>query len=151
MLEFIRKELSFLLALATLIILLIFGSSSFIAETILVETLLFFIVFSVIVFAAMGVVSHAEKLAHRFGEPYGTMILTFSAVTVEIIMVTTMMLHGDADPTVNVEESRAMVRKLQALHVDVKYTEYPGVNHNSWDNAFAEPTFLSWMFAHRRP
>jgi len=51
---------------------------------------------------------------------------------------------------VNVEESRAMVRKLQALHIDVKYTEYPGVNHNSWDNAFAEPTFLSWMFAHER-
>ena len=60
------------------------------------------------------------------------------------------IFHGDSDPVVNVEESRAMVRKLQALHVDVKYTEYPGVNHNSWDNAFAEQTFLSWMFAHKR-
>ncbi|HEY6977242.1 MAG TPA: prolyl oligopeptidase family serine peptidase [Chitinophagaceae bacterium] len=60
------------------------------------------------------------------------------------------IFHGDSDAVVNVEESRAMVRKLQSLHVDVKYTEYPGVNHNSWDNAFAEPTFLSWMFAHKR-
>ena len=32
----------------------------------------------------------------------------------------------------------------------VKYSEYPGVNHNSWDNAFAEPTFLSWMFNHKK-
>jgi predicted peptidase len=60
------------------------------------------------------------------------------------------IFHGEADAVVNVEESRAMVRKLQALHIDVKYSEYPGVNHNSWDNAFAEPTFLSWMFAHKR-
>jgi predicted peptidase len=60
------------------------------------------------------------------------------------------IFHGDSDAVVNVEESRAMVRKLQSLHIDVKYTEYPGVGHNSWDNAFAEPTFLSWMFAHKR-
>lgn len=60
------------------------------------------------------------------------------------------IFHGDADAVVNVEESRGMVRKLQSLHIDVKYTEYPRVNHNSWDNAFAEPTFLSWMFGHKR-
>ncbi len=43
---------------------------------------------------------HAELLAFKFGEPYGTMILTLSAVTVEIIMIATMMLHGDADPAI---------------------------------------------------
>lgn len=60
------------------------------------------------------------------------------------------VFHGDADAAVNVNESRAMVNKLKSLKVDVTYTEYPNVNHNSWDNAFAEPTFLSWMFAHKR-
>jgi predicted peptidase len=60
------------------------------------------------------------------------------------------IFHGGSDSVVNVEESKAMVRKLHASGVDVKYTEYPGVGHNSWDNAFAEPTFLSWMFAHKR-
>ena len=40
--------------------------------------------------------------------------------------------------------------RLKELKADVKYTEYPGVNHNSWDNAFADPAFLSWMFAHKR-
>jgi hypothetical protein len=24
------------------------------------------------------------------------------------------------------------------------------VNHNSWDNAFAEPDFLNWMLAQQR-
>lgn len=60
------------------------------------------------------------------------------------------VFHGDADAVVNVNESRAMVNKLKNLKVKVKYTEYPNVNHNSWDSAFAEPTFLSWMFAQKR-
>lgn len=27
---------------------------------------------------------------------------------------------------------------------------YPGVNHNSWDNAFAEPDFLEWIFSQKK-
>jgi predicted peptidase len=57
------------------------------------------------------------------------------------------VFHGDADPVVNVNESRAMVNKLKTINTRVVYTEYPAVAHNSWDNAFAEPTFLSWMFS----
>lgn len=60
------------------------------------------------------------------------------------------VFHGDADAVVKVDYSRAMVKKLQELDVKVKYTEYPGVNHNSWDSAFAEPRYLKWMFAKRR-
>ena len=60
------------------------------------------------------------------------------------------IFHGDADVVVNVNESRAMVNKLKELKVTVTYTEYPAVNHNSWDNAFAEPTFLKWMFSNKR-
>ena len=60
------------------------------------------------------------------------------------------IFHGAADAVVNVENSRAMVKKLQSLHLSVKYNEYPGVNHNSWDNAFAEPDYLSWMFSQKR-
>ena len=60
------------------------------------------------------------------------------------------VFHGAADAVVNVENSRTMVKKLQSLHVPVKYNEYPGVNHNSWDNAFAEPDYLSWMFSKKR-
>jgi len=60
------------------------------------------------------------------------------------------VFHGDADAVVNVSLSREMVSKLKELKADVKYTEYPGVNHDSWKNAFAEPDYLSWMFAHKR-
>lgn len=60
------------------------------------------------------------------------------------------VFHGADDATVAVDYSRAMVEKLKDLKVKVKYTEYPGVNHNSWDSAFAEPDFLAWMFEQKR-
>lgn len=57
------------------------------------------------------------------------------------------MFHGDADPVVSVEESRQMKTALEAIKQSVKYTEYPGVSHDSWKNAFAEKDFISWLFA----
>jgi len=62
-------------------------------------TFLLVYIFLVVVYAALGVVRHAEQLAEKYGEPYGTLILTISAVTVEVVMLTTMILHGENDPT----------------------------------------------------
>jgi predicted peptidase len=56
------------------------------------------------------------------------------------------VFHGDIDAVVDVKHSRVMYDRLKELKANVKYTEYPGVNHNSWDNAYAEPDFLPWMF-----
>lgn len=60
------------------------------------------------------------------------------------------VFHGTDDAVVNVQYSRSMVERLKDLKVKVKYTEYPGVNHNSWDSAFAEPDFLKWMFKNKK-
>ena len=56
------------------------------------------------------------------------------------------VFHGDDDKAVDVKYSRQMVNKLKQVGARVKYSEYAGVGHNSWDNAFAEPQFLKWMF-----
>jgi predicted peptidase len=55
------------------------------------------------------------------------------------------IFHGEADDTVPVEESRKMQHALQAMHANVKYTEYPGVGHQAWDKAYAEPDAISWL------
>lgn len=60
------------------------------------------------------------------------------------------IFHGEVDAVVNVKLSREANDKLKEIKVPVKYTEYPGVNHNSWDNAFAEPDFLKWMFGQKK-
>ena len=51
-----------------------------------------------IVLASMRVAHHAEVLAARVGDPYGTMILTLSAVLVEVIILAILMTK-DASPT----------------------------------------------------
>jgi Ca2+:H+ antiporter len=45
----------------------------------------------VIVMASTRVAHHAEVLAHKVGDPYGTMILTLSAVAVEVLILAIMM------------------------------------------------------------
>jgi len=60
------------------------------------------------------------------------------------------IFHGAVDAVVNPQLSRDMVEKLQSLKAEVKYSEYPGVNHDSWKNAFAEPEYLSWMLLHKK-
>lgn len=62
-------------------------------------SVLFFALLAIILAAAYAVARHAEALAHLFGEPYGTLILTLSAVSVEVLMVSAMMLHAGNNPT----------------------------------------------------
>jgi Ca2+:H+ antiporter len=47
------------------------------------------------VFAA---VHHAEVIAHRIGEPFGTLLLTLSVTVIEVAMIETMLLSGKASP-----------------------------------------------------
>jgi predicted peptidase len=60
------------------------------------------------------------------------------------------IFHGDADQSVPVEGSREMAEALRAIGGDVRYTEYPGVGHNSWDKAYAEAELPQWMLQQRR-
>jgi len=59
--------------------------------------------------------------------------------------------HGDKDPTIHVERTRSMVEALKKAGGSPKYTEFPGIPHNSWDSAFADPGLLPWLFAQKRP
>ncbi|HEY6025019.1 MAG TPA: calcium:proton antiporter [Pseudolabrys sp.] len=55
--------------------------------------------FAVMIWCAFGVVRHAEVLAEHLGEPFGTLILTVSAVSIEVTIMATVMLSGDPNPT----------------------------------------------------
>jgi predicted peptidase len=59
--------------------------------------------------------------------------------------------HGAADPTVPVSQSRKMIQALRQAGGDPKYTEYPGVGHNSWDRAYATDALYPWFLQHQRP
>jgi len=58
--------------------------------------------------------------------------------------------HGDADMVVDYQHSVNMVNALRNEGVATKFTTYEGVNHNSWENAFADPGLLPWLFSNSR-
>jgi Ca2+:H+ antiporter len=49
--------------------------------------------------SAISVVRHADALAERLGEPYGTLILTLSVTSIEVMSIAAVMLHGENNPT----------------------------------------------------
>lgn len=58
--------------------------------------------------------------------------------------------HGAQDTTVKVGRTRSMIEALKKAGGKPKYSELPGVQHNAWDPAFAEPDLLPWLFAQKR-
>lgn len=61
------------------------------------------------------------------------------------------IFHGAIDDAVPVLQSRRMDAALKAAGArDVRYTEFPGVNHFSWDPAYATPALWDWLFVQKR-
>jgi Ca2+:H+ antiporter len=59
----------------------------------------FFWLFAVILGCALCVVRHADRLAEKLGEPYGTLILTLAITSIEVIAISAVMIHGENNPT----------------------------------------------------
>jgi len=57
------------------------------------------------------------------------------------------IFHGSDDPVVPVTESRAMAA---VLGKNAAYTEFPGVQHNSWDPAYQDTRLVDWLIEQRR-
>lgn len=60
----------------------------------------FLVLLITIVGAAFGVVKEADALAHKLGEPYGTLILTLSVVAIEVILISAVLLGPGENPTI---------------------------------------------------
>jgi predicted peptidase len=58
--------------------------------------------------------------------------------------------HGAADNVVPVERSRTMVEAIRAAGGSPRYSELPGVGHDSWTPAYRQPELLVWLFSQRR-
>src|SRR5690349_20984524 len=54
--------------------------------------------FGSILGSIFAVVRHADHVAIRLGEPYGTLILTLVVTAIEVISISTIMLHGENNP-----------------------------------------------------
>ena len=97
----VRSEFPLLIGWGTAAIFIAIGTAALNEFTTHVVPLLgvFAWLFAVILWSAIRVVRHADCLAIKLGEPYGTLILTLSAISVEVVMISTAMLHGANNPT----------------------------------------------------
>jgi len=59
--------------------------------------------------------------------------------------------HGSDDPRVPVDNTRRMLAALREAEGRPRYTEYPGVKHDSWIDAYLEPNLHRWLFEQARP
>jgi predicted peptidase len=74
----------------------------------------------------------------------------FAAIARRVARLPIWILHGDADPTISVEESRRMFAALKAQGADVQYTELERVKHDAWGPAYDRADLFEWMLKQRR-
>ncbi len=101
-------------------------------------------------FAAMVAVCGFLDLGERFPSFLSGGGDSFAALASDLSDTPVWIVHGDADVVVPVEQSQQMAAALEAAGAEVHYTELPGVNHNSWDAAYADKELISWLFAQAR-
>src|SRR5699024_9681995 len=58
------------------------------------------LIVAVILASATGVVTEAEHLAEKLGDPYGTLVLTLSIVLIEVILISAVMLGPGEHATI---------------------------------------------------
>jgi predicted esterase len=77
--------------------------------------------------------------------PPGSEYLQGNAITVPM-----HFHHGDSDRAVPVSVSRDWTKKIKELGGNVVYDEYPGVDHNSWENAYKDEAVFEWFGKFKR-
>jgi Ca2+:H+ antiporter len=90
----------FLAGAGTLAVIWGVGHEEITGASLIRNAAMFTWLFAIVLWCAVGVMRHAEALAHRLGEPRGTLILTLSAISIEVSIIAVMMVSGEsAAPT----------------------------------------------------
>jgi Ca2+:H+ antiporter len=79
----------------------------------------FALLFGTILAASFGVVHEADHLAHQLGEPYGTLILTLSIVSIEVILIASVLLGPGHFPTIGRDSIFAVMMIIMNLVIGV--------------------------------
>lgn len=60
------------------------------------------------------------------------------------------IFHGAMDSVTPIEETDRMIFQLRDAGCDVKFTEYPDLDHDVWTPAYHNPELWQWMLSHRK-
>ena len=54
--------------------------------------------------------------------------------------------HGEEDPVVPIKVTEEIVDFLKEKKGNIRFTRYPGVEHNSWTQTYQNPALYEWFF-----
>lgn len=98
-----------------------------------------------------GVFSVLAKEPGKFAAAYAICGGSSTHVAGKLMQTPLWIFHGEADDIVPVHLSRDVYKEMVKLGGKmVKYTEYPGVKHNSWENVAKEKTLQQWLLSHAK-
>jgi predicted peptidase len=98
-----------------------------------------------------GVFSTLAKEPGKFAAAYAVCGGSDIKAAPKLLETPLWIFHGEMDDIVPVYLSRDVYKELIILGgKKVKYTEYPGVKHNSWENVSKEKLLTGWLFAQRK-
>ena len=98
-----------------------------------------------------GVFSILAKEKGKFAAGYAVCGGSDTKAAVDLLDTPLWIFHGEADDVVPVALSRDVYKEMIKLGgKKVRYTEYPGVKHDSWENVSREKSLEPWLFSHQR-
>ena len=98
-----------------------------------------------------GVFSLLAKEKGKFAAGYAVCGGSDVKAAPKLLETPLWIFHGELDDVVPVNLSRDVYKEMIKLGAKrVKYTEYPGVKHNSWENVSKEQFLISWLLSQRR-
>jgi Ca2+:H+ antiporter len=96
----VRAEWFFLVSTASVAAFALFEDRLFSRlDNPLILTAILLWLFGVVLWSSLSVVRHAESLARRLGEPYGTLLLTLTITSIEVVAISAVVRHGGPNPT----------------------------------------------------
>lgn len=99
---------------------------------------------------AFGVFSILAKEPGKFAAAYAVCGGSDVKAAGKLLQTPLWIFHGSIDDVVPVKLSRDVYNEMIELGgTKVKYTEYPGVKHNSWENVAQEKSLSTWLFSQR--
>lgn len=110
-----------------------------------VAGLVFVGLFVTILAASFGVVHEADHLAHQLGEPYGTLILTLSIVSIEVILIASVFLGVGEFPTIGRDSIFAVMMIILNLVMGICLIAGAARNGDQEYNAQGAVTYLSMI------
>lgn len=99
-------------------------------------------IITVITVCAFGVVKQAEALAHRLGDPYGSLVLTLSIVMIEVILIGAVMLGPGEHTTIARDSVMAVAMIIMNLVIGLSLLA-GGLRHGSARSTSASPPPLT--------